>query len=82
MKRFISILLVLAMGAVALSGALAETVEESFDLSSLQKYERINNLCWMGETLYILGDEGLYAWQQDSGATNGSLFSSLCTQME
>lgn len=69
MRRILIVLLILAISMISVTGAWAATIEENIDLASLRKYERVNNLCWIGDTLYILGDEGLYTWQQGSGAT-------------
>lgn len=69
MKRIASIVLILALCLTASVGAWAEKLEENLDLAALRKYERVNSLCWVDDTLYILGDEGLYTWHQDSGAS-------------
>lgn len=69
MKRIVIILLALSLSIGMIVGALAELEDETLDLSTLRKYERVNTMCWVGDTLYILGDEGLYTWRHDSGAS-------------
>lgn len=60
-KYLVSLLMILLLGLVALNPAAAE--ETNLDLTALHRFETAKMLCWAEDTLYILGENGLYQWQ-------------------
>ena len=60
-KYLVSLLMILILGLVPLNPATAEEV--NLDLTRLHRFETVKMLCWVEDTLYILGENGLYQWQ-------------------
>lgn len=61
-KRFFMLLscVLLALGIPC--GARGEARDAALDLSALRPYETVRSLCWIGDTLYMLGNGGVYSW--------------------
>lgn len=63
MKRILSLLLVLSMAFCLADYVKAEQHNETvIDFSVLNPYEIVLSLCWIHDTLYVLGSKGIYQW--------------------
>lgn len=69
MRKIISLFTALAMLLCALP-ALAEEAPTAITLGVETDYENVQSLAWVGDTLYILGRKGVYAWQKGQGSAS------------
>lgn len=60
-KPLVRLLMILLLSLAALKPVTAE--EANLDLTVFHRFETAKMLCWVENTLYILGENGLYQWQ-------------------
>lgn len=63
MKKCFLVIILVLLGAFFTTGALAQSQDATLVMSDLSAYETANAVCWVDNTLYILGNEGVYRWQ-------------------
>lgn len=61
-KRFFMLLCCMLLALGIPCGAQGEARDAALDLSALRPYETVRSLCWIGDTLYMLGNGGVYSW--------------------
>ena len=52
------------------SPILADGVSVALDLTEMQRYEMADSLCWIDDSLYVLGNKGVYSWKSGSEKMN------------
>ena len=43
---------------------------QALDLTEMQRYEMADSLCWIDDSLYVLGNKGVYSWKSGSEKMN------------
>lgn len=80
MKR-LSLMLALLLCLLSFSIAAAEQSRDIvLDMAVLKQYENITSLCWVDETLYMLGTGGVYQWSEGSAQPTRMLDLSAASQ--
>ena len=73
MKKAICLTMIISIICVAfIPMALAQQAlyDTTLDLSSVSQYENTRSLCWVGDTLYILGANAIYKWDMQNATPN------------
>ena len=52
------------------SPILADGASVVLDLTEMQRYEMADSLCWIDDSLYVLGNKGVYSWKSGSEKMN------------
>ena len=52
------------------SPILADGASVVLDLTEMQRYEMASSLCWIDDSLYVLGNKGIYSWKSGSEKMN------------
>ena len=52
------------------SPILADGASVVLDLTEMQRYEMASSLCWIDDSLYVLGNKGVYSWKSGSEKMN------------
>lgn len=52
------------------SPILADGANVALDLTEMQRYEMAGSLCWIDDSLYVLGNKGVYSWKSGSEKMN------------
>ena len=52
------------------SPILADWANVALDLTEMQRYEMADSLCWIDDSLYVLGNKGVYSWKSGSEKMN------------
>lgn len=52
------------------SPILADGANVALDLTEMQRYEMAGSLCWLDDSLYVLGNKGVYSWKSGSEKMN------------
>ena len=52
------------------SPILADGASVVLDLTEMQRYEMAGSLCWIDDSLYVLGNKGVYSWKSGSEKMN------------
>ena len=52
------------------SPILADGASVALDLTEMQRYEMADSLCWIDDSLYVLGNKGVYSWKSGSEKMN------------
>lgn len=52
------------------SPILADGASVALDLTEMQRYEMADSLCWLDDSLYVLGNKGVYSWKSGSEKMN------------
>lgn len=52
------------------SPILADGASVVLDLTEMQRYEMADSLCWIDDSLYVLGNKGVYSWKSGSENMN------------
>lgn len=52
------------------SPILADGASVVLDLTEMQRYEMAGSLCWIDDSLYVLGNKGVYSWKSGSENMN------------
>lgn len=52
------------------SPILADGASVVLDLTEMQRYEMADSLCWLDDSLYVLGNKGVYSWKSGSEKMN------------
>ena len=52
------------------SPILADGASVVLDLTEMQRYEMADSLCWIDDSLYVLGTKGVYSWKSGSEKMN------------
>ena len=48
------------------SPILADGANVALDLTEMQRYEMADSLCWIDDSLYVLGNKGVYSWKAEA----------------
>ena len=52
------------------SPILADGASVVLDLTEMQRYEMADSLCWIDDSLYVLGNKGVYSWKSGNEKMN------------
>lgn len=71
MKKLITgLVLFLLIFAACISPIIADGTSMALDLTEMQRYETAISLCWIDDSLYVLGHKGVYSWENGSEKMN------------
>lgn len=63
-KYLVSLLLTLLAALMTINPMVADETNATLDLTSHHRFETVKSLCWVQDTLAILGEYGLYQWNE------------------
>ena len=63
MKKLCLLIAVMLLSMCYVASASAQSQDTTLVLTDIRPYESASTICWVGDTLYILGGEGIYRWQ-------------------
>ena len=64
MKKMKLWMMLFCIGLLFVSGGVAE--EMALDLTQMARFETASSLCWLDDSLYMLGNKGVYSWKSCS----------------
>lgn len=71
MKKLITgLVFSLLIFVACVSPILADGASVVLDLTEMQRYEMASSLCWIDDSLYVLGNKGIYSWKSGSEKMN------------
>lgn len=71
MKKLITgLVFSLLIFVACVSPILADGASVVLDLTEMQRYEMASSLCWIDDSLYVLGNKGVYSWKSGSEKMN------------
>lgn len=71
MKKLITgLVLFLLIFVACISPIIADGTSMALDLTEMQRYETAISLCWIDDSLYVLGHKGVYSWENGSEKMN------------
>ena len=71
MKKLITgLVFSLLIFMACVSPILADGASIALDLTEMQRYEMADSLCWIDDSLYVLGNKGVYSWKSGSEKMN------------
>ena len=71
MKKLITGLVFFLLIFVAcISPIIADGTSMALDLTEMRRYETAISLCWIDDSLYVLGHKGVYSWENGSEKMN------------
>lgn len=71
MKKLITgLVFSLLIFVACVSPILADGASVALDLTEMQRYEMAGSLCWIDDSLYVLGNKGVYSWKSGSEKMN------------
>ena len=71
MKKLITgLVFSLLIFVACVSPILADGASVALDLTEMQRYEMADSLCWIDDSLYVLGNKGVYSWKSGSEKMN------------
>ena len=71
MKKLITgLVLFLLIFVACISPIIADGTSMALDLTEMQRYEMADSLCWIDDSLYVLGNKGVYSWKSGSEKMN------------
>ena len=71
MKKLITgLVFSLLIFVACVSPILADGASVALDLTKMQRYEMADSLCWIDDSLYVLGNKGVYSWKSGSEKMN------------
>ena len=71
MKKLITgLVFSLLIFVACVSPILADGANVALDLTEMQRYEIAGSLCWIDDSLYVLGNKGVYSWKSGSEKMN------------
>ena len=71
MKKLITgLVFSLLIFVACVSPILADGASVVLDLTEMQRYEMADSLCWIDDSLYVLGNKGVYSWKSGSEKMN------------
>ena len=68
MKKMKLWMMLFCIGLLFVSGGVAE--EMALDLTQMARFETASSLCWLDDSLYMLGNKGVYSWKSGSEKMN------------
>ena len=68
MKKMKLWMMLFCIGLLFVSGGVAE--EMALDLTQMARFETVSSLCWIDDSLYVLGNKGVYSWKSGSEKMN------------
>ena len=68
MKKMKLWMMLFCIGLLFVSGGVAE--EMALDLTQMARFETASSLCWLDDSLYVLGNKGVYSWKSGSEKMN------------
>lgn len=68
MKKLLVLLLLFLIVFTSMVTAHAETIAPTLSFDHIASYELIQSLCFVDETLYMLGEDTIYAWNPQDAA--------------
>ena len=68
MKKIKLWMMLFCIGLLFVSGGVAEEI--ALDLTQLARFETASSLCWIDDSLYVLGNKGVYSWKSGSEKMN------------
>ena len=68
MKKMKLWMMLFCIGLLFVSGGVAE--EMALDLTQMARFETASSLCWIDDSLYVLGNKGVYSWKSGSENMN------------
>lgn len=71
MKKLITgLVFFLLIFVVCISPIIADGTSMALDLTEMRRYETAISLCWIDDSLYVLGHKGVYSWENGSEKMN------------
>ena len=71
MKKLITgLVFSLLIFMACVSPILADGASVVLDLTEMQRYEMADSLCWIDDSLYVLGNKGVYSWKSGNEKMN------------
>ena len=71
MKKLITgLVFSLLIFMACVSPILADGASIALDLTEMQRYEMADSLCWIDDSLYVLGNKGVYSWKSGNEKMN------------
>ena len=68
MKKIKLWMMLFCIGLLFVSGGVAEEI--ALDLTQMARFETASSLCWIDDSLYVLGNKGVYSWKSGSENMN------------
>ena len=68
MKKIKLWMMIFCIGLLFVSGGVAEEI--ALDLTQMARFETASSLCWIDDSLYVLGNKGVYSWKSGSEKMN------------